>query len=65
MGVTRGLQGMFRIYGTLVNTNLYAYPFGHRRDVTPGVMKECSQSVFTLAVMNEYNSEASDFHYRV
>ena len=24
-------------------------------------MKECSQSVFTLAVMNEYNSEASDF----
>ena len=45
----------------LFNTNLYAYPFGHRRDVTPGVMKECSQSVFTLAVMNEYNSEASDF----
>ena len=45
----------------LFNTNLYAYPFGHRRDVTPGVMKECSQSVFTLAAMNEYNSEASDF----
>lgn len=45
----------------LFNTNLYAYPFGHRRDVTPSVMKECSQSVFTLAVMNEYNSEASDF----
>lgn len=29
--------------------------------MTPGVMKECSQSVFTLAVMNEYNSEASGF----
>lgn len=45
---------------SLFNTNLYAYPFGHRRDVTPGVMKECAQSVFTLAVMNEYNPEASD-----
>lgn len=46
---------------SMFNTNLYAYPFGHRRDVTAGVIKECSQSVFTLAVMNEYNSEASDF----
>ena len=47
--------------GSLYNTDLYAYPYGHKRDVTPRVIKECAQSAFAFAVMNEYNAEASEY----
>ncbi|WP_196008656.1 polysaccharide deacetylase family protein [Parabacteroides distasonis] len=47
--------------GYLYNTDLYAYPYGHKRDVTPRVIKECAQSAFAFAVMNEYNAEASEY----
>lgn len=47
--------------GSLYNTDLYAYPYGHKRDVTPRVIKECTQSTFAFAVMNEYNAEASEY----
>lgn len=47
--------------GHLYNTDLFAYPYGHKRDVTPRVIKECAQSAFAFAVMNEYNAEASEY----
>lgn len=47
--------------GGLFNTDLYAYPFGHKRDVTPVVAQVCKDSEFTHAVLNEYNPKASDY----
>lgn len=47
--------------GMLFNTSLYAYPYGHKRDVTPNVIQACKMSSFTHAVLNEYNSKASDY----
>ena len=47
--------------GMLFNTSLYAYPYGHKRDVTPNVIQACRMSSFTHAVLNEYNSKASDY----
>lgn len=42
--------------GILFNTNLYAYPFGHFRDVNKKVVDACKTSDFSLAVLNEYNT---------
>ena len=47
--------------GHLLNTDLYAYPFGHKRDVNAAVIQACSESLFQYAVLNEYNSNPSDF----
>ena len=38
----------------LFNCSLYAYPFGHKRQVSIKCVKECAASRFTAAVMNEY-----------
>lgn len=40
--------------GNLFNTTVYAYPFGHKRDVTKEVMETCNKSGFDFALMNEY-----------
>lgn len=37
----------------VVNTAIYAYPFGHFRDVSPEVIAECEKSMYTHAFMNE------------
>lgn len=39
--------------GKLYNCSLYAYPFGHRRDVSPKVVEAMHESAFTCAMMNE------------
>lgn len=61
----RELQSDFKVcseqVGYLYNTDLYAYPYGHKRDVTCRVIKECAQSGFSFAVMNEYNAKASEY----
>lgn len=38
----------------LYNCGLYAYPYGHKRDVSIECVKECGASGFSAAVMNEY-----------
>ncbi|MBD5180945.1 MAG: polysaccharide deacetylase family protein [Bacteroidales bacterium] len=38
----------------LYNCSLYAYPYGHKRDVSIECVKECGASGFSAAVMNEY-----------
>lgn len=38
----------------MINSLNYAYPFGHLRDVSPGVIKECEKSVYNNAFMNEH-----------
>lgn len=40
--------------GTLFNTDVYAYPFGHKRDVNQSVIRCAEDSFFKYAVMNEY-----------
>lgn len=47
--------------GKLFNTSLYAYPYGHKRDVTRNVIQACRMSSFTHAVLNEYNSKATNY----
>ena len=39
--------------GKLFNTDVYAYPFGHKRDVNDNVYAISKQSMFANAVMNE------------
>ncbi|MDE6230613.1 MAG: polysaccharide deacetylase family protein [Muribaculaceae bacterium] len=38
----------------LFNCGVYAYPYGHTRDVSIECVKECAASGFSAAVMNEY-----------
>lgn len=47
--------------GILFNTSLYAYPYGHKRDVTQNVIQACRMSSFTHAVINEHNSKATNY----
>lgn len=39
--------------GSLYNIDLYAYPYGHPKQVSRKVIQECRRSGFTHAVMNE------------
>ncbi|MBD5585135.1 MAG: polysaccharide deacetylase family protein [Clostridia bacterium] len=47
--------------GTLFNCRVYAYPFGHKRDVSPTVIEACRNSAFEYAVLNEYSPAADAF----
>lgn len=47
--------------GRLFNTSLYAYPFGHKRDVNMKCIEICSQSGFSSAVMNEFVCEETRY----
>ncbi len=51
----------FAQIGTLYNSTLYAYPFGHKRDVSCLCIKTCSESRFNSAVMNEYVAHATPY----
>lgn len=46
--------------GTLYNIPMYAYPYGHPRDVTEDVVDECKNSGFRYGVMNEIVPMESD-----
>lgn len=45
----------------LFNCSLYAYPFGHQRDVSAECIRECAAAGFTAAVMNEYVPEETAY----
>ena len=45
----------------LFNCSLYAYPFGHQRDVSAECVSECAASGFSAAVMNEYVTEETPY----
>ena len=55
---TEKLRHDFQQCGTqfnkLFNCGVYAYPFGHKRDVSVECVGECVASGFSAAVMNEY-----------
>ena len=47
--------------GSLFNCRVYAYPFGHKRDISPVAIATCKNSAFEHAVINEYSPEADAF----
>lgn len=47
--------------GPLFNCRVYAYPFGHKHDVSPAVIEACRNSAFEYAVLNEYSPAADAF----
>lgn len=47
--------------GKLYNSDIYAYPYGHSRDVSSKVVAQCEVSAFRYAVMNEYIYDSSDY----
>lgn len=47
--------------GNIFNCPVYAYPFGHRRDVSSAAIEACKNSAFEHAVMNEYSPNADSF----
>lgn len=47
--------------GCLFNSRVYAYPFGHKRDVSPKCIEICAQSDFIVAFMNEYVNNPSKY----
>ncbi len=47
--------------GPLFNCRIYAYPFGHKRDVSPAAIDACRNSAFEYAVLNEYSPNADSF----
>ena len=47
--------------GEIFNCDVYAYPFGHYRDVSENCMTECERSGFKYAVMNEWVDGHNDY----
>lgn len=47
--------------GNLYNSYLYAYPFGHERDVSDECINICTHSGFKRALMNEYVNNSSPY----
>ena len=45
--------------GCIYNTKVYAYPYGHRKDVNRVVTNICSKE-FDAAVMNEYSYDSTN-----
>lgn len=45
----------------LINCKVYAYPFGHPRDISPLCIKYCAKSPFEKAFMNEYIQAPTDY----
>lgn len=60
-----GLRNDFSVcaaqIGILFNSGLYAYPYGHKRDVSQSVIRACRDSAFAYAFVNEYNPDATDY----
>ena len=54
-------RSCYALVHTTYNTDIYAYPYGHPRDVSEQVVGACRKSGFSKAFINETNTSPTDF----